>query len=110
MILPDFVIPNRANRTLLETGIDSLEQCNNKKWFINYPYSVTYHYNSRGFRDTEWPEDLNLAIWCFGDSFTVGLGNPTEHTWPYILEKETGIRCINISLDGASNDWMPSLF
>jgi hypothetical protein len=41
-----------------------------------------------------------------GDSFTVGLGSSVEHTWPNLLQKHTGRRCINVSLDGASNDWI----
>jgi len=41
-----------------------------------------------------------------GDSFTVGMGSPIEHTWPYMLQQRTGQRCINISMDGASNNWI----
>jgi len=39
-----------------------------------------------------------------GDSFTVGIGQPFEETWPQLLEKKTGKRCINIGVDGSSND------
>jgi hypothetical protein len=41
-----------------------------------------------------------------GDSFTVGLGAPAQHTWPAVLQRRTGRRCINVSLDGASNNWI----
>ena len=41
-----------------------------------------------------------------GDSFTVGLGSPIDHTWPKMLEQATGKRTINVSMDGASNEWM----
>lgn len=109
MILPDFILPSRSNKTLLETGIDSISNCINRDYFSAYPHKVEYNYNSRGFRDTEWPEtidELKQAIWCFGDSFTVGVGSPVEHTWVNILKQRTGIRCINVSLDGASNNWI----
>jgi hypothetical protein len=36
----------------------------------------------------------------------VGLGAPVEHTWPYLLAQKTNLRTINISMDGASNDWI----
>jgi hypothetical protein len=89
--------------------MDSPEECLNKTHFEQYPHTVTYQYNSRGFRDQEWPhsvEELKTAIWCVGDSFTLGLGSPLEHTWPWLLQQQTGLRTINISLDGASNNWI----
>ena len=109
MILPDFILPSRQHQICTESGIDSLEQCLDKKHFKLYPHQIEYRYNSRGFRDAEWPEDINdlkNATWCIGDSFTVGIGSPLKHTWPYILQQQTGCRVINISMDGASNEWM----
>jgi hypothetical protein len=109
MILPDFVLPSRINQTWAYSGIDSLEDCLDKKHFESYPHDITYNYNSRGFRDAEWPdtiEQLQSAIWCVGDSFTVGLGSPLEHTWPWILQQATLRRIINVSMDGASNMWI----
>ena len=109
MILPDFVLPSRINQIWSCNGIDSLERCMDKKHFESYPYDITYNYNSRGFRDAEWPndlEELKQAIWCIGDSFTVGIGSPLEHTWPWILQQTTQQRIINVSMDGASNMWI----
>lgn len=109
MILPDFLLPSRVNQCWQYSGMDTYEHCHNKKHFEQYPHSITYNYNSRGFRDQEWPaslEELKSAIWCVGDSFTVGLGSPVEHTWPWVLQKQTGRRTINISMDGASNNWI----
>lgn len=109
MILPDFILPSRVNQHWQYLGIDSIEECLDKKWFKKYPYNVEYHYNSRGFRDSKWPEsieELKQAIWCIGDSFTVGLGAPVEHTWPCLLQQHTGMRTINLSMDGASNNWI----
>lgn len=109
MILPDFILPSRAHQHWEYSGIDSPEQCRDRRHFDRYPYTVSYCYNSRGFRDREWPnstQELKQAIWCVGDSFTVGIGSPLEHTWPWLLENITKQRTINIGLDGASNNWI----
>ena len=109
MILPSFVLPDFKNQRWLESGIDTLDLCLSQKHFLNFPWSVEYCYNSRGYRDAEWPtelSDLEKATWCIGDSFTVGLGSPLSHTWPNILSQATDTRTINISLDGASNNWI----
>jgi hypothetical protein len=106
MILPDFVLLSRVSLNEKFTGIDSEEHCVNPQWFKQYPHSVTYNYNSRGFRDAEWPEDLARAVWCVGDSFTVGLGSPHSHAWPSVLQRKIHTRCINVSLDGGSNQWI----
>jgi hypothetical protein len=109
MILPDFILPSRVNRHWQYSGIDSIEHCLNREHFLSYPYPVNYVYNSRGYRDAEWPdslEELERAVWCVGDSFTVGVGQPLKHTWPQVLAKKLGRRTINVSMDGASNDWI----
>lgn len=96
---------SRINLPIHNTsGIDCLELCLNKKYFQNYPKLITYQYNSNGFRDTEWPKNFSDVIWCVGDSFTVGIGQPMEETWPKLLEKKTGKRCLNLGEDGCSND------
>lgn len=102
-------LPLLANTSSSESGMDSLEHSPDKKYFINYPYSISYNFNSRGFRDLSWPtdsKDLKSSIWCIGDSFTVGLGSPMDNIWPCVLQKTTGKRTINVSMDGASNEWI----
>ena len=109
MILSNLMLSTRVNQRWQFSGMDSLEKCQNKNHFKSYPYPVEYVYNSRGFRDAEWPNDIDQlkhAIWCVGDSFTEGMGSPAEHAWPYLLHKQTNIRTINVSLDGASNEWI----
>lgn len=109
MILPDFVLPSRVNQRWSYSGIDNLEYCVDKKHFKTYPHEITYNYNSRGYRDAEWPdqlEELKNAIWCVGDSFTVGIGSPYNHIWPQCLQQVLNQRTINVSMDGASNNWM----
>lgn len=106
MILPSFLLRFTANQKFKESGIDSLEFCIDSAHWLSYPYAVEYNYNSRGYRDAEWPEDLDNVIWCFGDSFTAGIGVPFSHTWPQILSRLTERRTINVSIDGASNNWI----
>jgi uncharacterized membrane protein len=109
MILPDFILYSRINQHWHYTGIDSYDECSDKKHFKSYPYNIDYVYNSRGYRDQEWPdtlEELRESVWCIGDSFTVGLGSPLEHTWPYCVNQQLNKRTINISMDGASNYWI----
>jgi hypothetical protein len=105
-MLQDVVVHEKINFTATQIGLDSIKECKNLEWFNNYPYAITYNYNSRGFRDCEWPIDLKNSIWCIGDSFTLGLGVPYEHTWPYLLSTEVSQSVINVSLNGASNDWI----
>lgn len=109
MILPKTRIISRQNEQSEYSGIDHPQQCRDFKHFVQYPYSVSYKFNSRGFRDSEWPtqtQDLQQSIWCFGDSFTSGVGVPFDHIWPQILQHKLKQRSINISLDGASNQWI----
>lgn len=109
MTLQDLVIQSRVNQCWAHSGLDSPDHCKDIQWFEAYPYHIEYNYNSRGFRDQEWPDTLaQLAdsIWCLGDSFTVGLGSPALHTWPRVLQQARGQRTINVSMDGASNSWM----
>jgi hypothetical protein len=106
MILPELLLPSRRYCQWTNSGLDSIDFCVDKTHYLSYPFEVNYHYNSRGFRDAEWPADLSDVIWCIGDSFTVGIGSPIEHTWPWLLNKRTNKRTINISMDGASNNWI----
>jgi hypothetical protein len=98
------IVPEKIGWRGDYSGMDTLEKCFNQQYFINYHKKITYQYNSKGFRDHEWPEDLSDVVWCVGDSFTVGIGQPFEETWPQLLEKKTGKRCINVGVDGCSND------
>jgi len=98
------IIPDLINVTRHFNGLDSLELCYDREHWLNYNKKITYKYNSRGFRDDEWPEDLSNVIWCVGDSFTVGTGQPFDEIWPRLLQTKIGKRCLNISQEGMSND------
>jgi hypothetical protein len=106
MYVHDFLIDSKANQTISTDGMDCLDQCLNKKHWVEYPHDISYRYNSKGFRDSEWPTDLKSAIWCVGDSFTLGLGQPYDHIWPVVLSNQLDVRTINISMTGASNEWI----
>jgi hypothetical protein len=99
-------IPQLANQQFDYTGIDSLNRCLDRELFTHWPHAIDYRYNSRGFRDQEWPQDLESAIWCLGDSFTVGLGSCFAHTWPQVLSQHSQRRVITVAMDGASNEWI----
>lgn len=112
-ILKNCLLTHYANQTFLTSGMDSpeeqLRRAGSTDWFNNYPHEVVYNYNSRGYRDSEWPDsidELKSSIWCMGDSFTAGLGANYKHIWPYILQEKTKVRTINVSMDGASNTWI----
>ena len=105
--LPEFILHTRVNSTVEGYGLDTAVECLDKEHYKNYPHEVEYKFNDRGFRDDNWPtSNLDECIWCFGDSFTVGMGAPREHAWTYLLQEKTKKRTINVSMDGASNTWI----
>lgn len=87
-------------------GIDSLEKSKDKGWFKEYPIqNFNYEFNSWGFRGSDYEQYRNLPIIaCIGDSFTVNLGEPIEHSWPSLLQKHFDIPCLNFGINGAGND------
>ena len=105
-VLTEFILTSTANLFEPTLGIDTLKDCHDANHYRRYPKSVIYSYNTLGYRDEEWPADLTDNVWCVGDSFTVGLGQPYEETWPKLVSKQTGKRTINVSMNGASHDWI----
>lgn len=108
MLLTDLILTSTANQTNATEEWDTLTHCLDVDHYNNYPYPISYQYNSRGFRDSEWPADNQLkdCIWCIGDSFTLGVGQPYDHIWPQVLQKQQNKRTINVSMEGASNNWI----
>jgi hypothetical protein len=62
-----------------------------------------------GFRDRDH-KSLHGKIFAIGDSFTMGIGQPYEHTWPSILEDMMKETVVKLAADGAGNDWMREVF
>lgn len=113
-ILPNIYSINHIDLYCEELGMDSrgfAEKASPQalKHFDNYPYKVSYQYNNRGFRGSNWPntkEELAQAVWCVGDSFTFGVAVPLEHSWPYILEQRANRKTISMSANGVGNSWI----
>ena len=104
--LEDLYLTSRAGVTVSNTGMDSPGHCRDIAHYSAYPHDISYQYNSRGFRDEEWPRDLEQAVWCVGDSYTVGIGQAFAEIWCRQLMLAMHCRTINISMDGASNAWI----
>ena len=105
-LLPSFNLKTTKNLELDHLYSDSP---GTGEYNSQFPHKVNYKFNSRGYRDTEWPDnvdELKSAVWCIGDSATVGIGSPWAHTWPQVLSRAWNCRTINVSLVGASNDFI----
>jgi len=106
------VLPGMVLRSLRLAELDYLapdDPAVSSGFDTNYPWPVTYKFNSRGYRDLDWPKDLQTlksSIWCIGDSATMGIGVPIEHSWPSQLEQKLNNRTIKIAMLGASNEWI----
>jgi hypothetical protein len=104
--LSKLLLPELCNQKFDYFGTDCLDLCLDKQLFTQWPHVINYSHNSRGFRDNEWPQELDSAIWCLGDSFTAGLGSRFSHTWPQVLSRHSQHRVVNVSMYGASNQWI----
>lgn len=77
-----------------------------KQQFLEYPDKITYKFNSRGFRDDEWPnelESLKQCNFCIGDSNVIGVGLPREHTYINIVNQYSKNKFINCGKSSAYN-------
>ena len=54
-----FEVKDKINFSALYSGMDCAKDCFDKKHFKNYTKKISYQYNSKGFRDNEWPDDLS---------------------------------------------------
>lgn len=94
-------------------GMDDPNKIHSKpeNWY-NYPIqNYVYAYNSWGFRDRDFNQYINQeVILCLGDSFTVNIGGPAEHSWPGILQTKTNIPVLNFGVDGLGNDGIHYIF
>ena len=89
------------------SGIDTPgKNTRSSRDFHGYPIQdFDYQFNSWGFRGPEYDQYVGQAVnVCLGDSFTVNVGGPVEHSWCSQLAKHFDIPTINLSMDGAGND------
>ena len=119
MILPGCVNSNYKNYQNKYFGFDDLRKfdtynskqlaeqniISTKEQFLAYPKEIFYSFNSRGFRDEEWPNDESLKQnnFCIGDSNVIGVGLPKEDTYNYILNQRMQVRFINLGKSSANN-------
>jgi hypothetical protein len=62
-----------------------------------------YQYNSWGFRGDDYEQYRGQRIIaCIGDSATINLGGPVEHSWPYHLSKYFDLPVLNFGIDALS--------
>jgi hypothetical protein len=106
MNIKEVILTQLVNKIYTELGIDSFAHCLDQLHFKNYSKTIIYKFNQMGYRDEEWPDSLSGNIWAVGDSFTVGLGQPLEETWPQLVQQQINQRVINVSMNGASNNWI----
>jgi hypothetical protein len=86
-----------------ELGLDSARYAG--KRFDQYG-TVQYKFNSLGFRTHELGELDSESVVVFGDSFTLGLGVNASERFSDIMQQQLNRKVFNISLNGASNNWI----
>jgi len=107
MLINDLECFERASHYIKKYSLsDTIDGCMDKYWFKNYPVqNYDYYYNSWGFRGPEYIQHIGKPVnLCLGDSFTVNIGGPIEHSWPSLLQEKYDIPCLNLGMDGAGND------
>ena len=119
MLIDDFNLPGERVTQSKYYGLDSPNALKararkltktqfriSEKWFKEYPVQdFDYQFNSWGFRGPEYDRLVGTPVnICIGDSFTVNLGGPIEHSWPSQLQEYFNVPTINLGMDGAGND------
>jgi len=76
------------------------------KEFHEYPIQdFDYQFNSWGFRGEDFEQYLGDKVnICLGDSITVNIGGPVEHSWCSQLAEHFDIPTLNLGMNAAGND------
>ena len=108
MIINDLEYFKRsANYTSNTSGMDHPDRSERttKEWHAYPVQDFDYKFNSWGFRGPEYTEYMGKPVnICLGDSFTVNVGGPIEHSWCSQLALNFDIPTLNLGMDGAGND------
>ena len=108
MLIDDLKYFERSsNYTNKFSGMDTPgKSARSRREFEEYPIqNFDYRYNSWGFRGPEYKQYIGKPVnICLGDSFTVNLGGPVEHSWCSQLAEHFDIPTVNLGMDGAGND------
>lgn len=104
--LDEIVLTHTIDKFSTALGIDSFAHCLDKELYNASRKLIVYKFNSLGYRDEEWPDNIADCVWCVGDSFTLGIGQAHEDTWHQLVQHKLNRCVINISMNGASNQWI----
>lgn len=106
-ILLDYYNRRRNETFSAPFGLDDPKQSirSAEEWHA-YPINdFTYSFNSWAFRGPDYEQYLGQPVnICLGDSFTLNIGGPVEHSWSSQLAKNFDIPTLNFGIDGAGND------
>lgn len=86
-------------------GMDSRQHSTNP-YVFDQQTPITYQFNEIGFRTHSVKQMKSDAILVLGDSFTLGMGVNISNRYTDILEQQLSHQILNVSLNGASNDWI----
>ena len=76
-----------------------------QEWNAYPVQDFDYQFNSWGFRGPEYTQFIGKPVnICLGDSFTVNVGGPIEHSWCSQLALHFDIPTLNLGMSGAGND------
>jgi len=82
---------------------------NSAEYRYQIQQNITYSLNSLGYREKEFDQiKWNDSYIFLGCSHTFGVGVKEEETIPALMQKHTGVPCINLGIPGGCN--MFSLF
>jgi len=112
-----FGLPKTLWRQLLKFRNKTVKYCASDDMFRHMAFynsymelhperDFDYTFNSWGFRADYNYEDLNVdgekakIILAIGDSFTMNVGGPLEHSWPSQLQERCNIPILNGGVDG----------
>ena len=117
----NFGLPKILWRQLLQHRNKTVDYCSSDIMFRKMPWysaymdlhpvrDFKYTFNSWGMRANYNYEDLNKdgkkakVILAMGDSFTMNVGGPLEHSWPSLLQERVNIPVLNGGIDGLGPD------
>lgn len=86
-------------------GVDTPADCLlGEDYWHAYPIrNYNYVYNSWGFRDHDFEQHVGKEVnICIGDSDTVNIAGPVDHSWPRQLGQYFDIPTLNFGIDGLS--------
>jgi hypothetical protein len=96
---------NTKNQTLYWNGSDSHENFKKNPAAGYTETSITYVYNSYGYREEEYNLTSKYNILCLGCSHTEGIGLRLKDSWPSILKtKLSNFNVYNFGIGGSSSD------